>query len=71
MPDPISMLWYNTVFHCPMITTKPLFETRDAVAPASQKKCYELFPKAWPLKKLTTFAFGQFTTISGRFLPIA
>ena len=27
------------------------------------------FTKDWPLKKLTTFAFGQFTTISGHFLP--
>ena len=33
MPAPISMLRYNTVLHCPMIATMPLFKTRDAVAP--------------------------------------
>jgi hypothetical protein len=27
--------------------------------------------KDWPLKKQTTFAFGQFTTISGHFFPTA
>ena len=25
--------------------------------------------KDWPFKKETTFVFGQFTTISGHFLP--
>ena len=28
----ISMLRYNTVIHCPMNATTPLFKTRDAVA---------------------------------------
>ena len=34
-----------------------------------RSKRYALQGKDWPLKKLTTFAFGQFTTISGHFLP--